>query len=221
VEGPPHFAFAFVVACSLPLPSPEGHAYRDPRRAVFARWGDFTRAESDLPLCFRVLDRWRDRGRENKSLKNPSKSACQAPRRRKIPITPTPSTTSLRKIAGILVMLRLIHLTYGSDPSRGSFDRAEINSRRPLAPLFLNRIRRTESIFYPQPPHGPSFWRSPRSRHSGEARISVLAFIAPLHFQEDRISRTESIFYPQLAANESFAASTRSKASFSPLTLMS
>jgi hypothetical protein len=48
-----------------------------------------------------------------------------------------------------------------------------------------------------------------------------LAFVAPLHFQEDRISRTESTFYPQLAANQSFAASTRSKASFSPLTLMS
>jgi hypothetical protein len=32
----------------------------------------------------------------------------------------------------------------------GSFDRAEINFRRPLAPLFLNRISHTESIFYPQ-----------------------------------------------------------------------
>ena len=70
-------------------------------------------------------------------------------------------------------------------------------------------------------PQESSFWRSPRSRHSGEARISVLAFVAPLHFQEDRISRTESTFYPQLAANESFAGVTSAKASFSPLTLMS
>jgi hypothetical protein len=31
----------------------------------------------------------------------------------------------------------------------GSFDRAERDSRRPLATLFLNRISRTESIFYP------------------------------------------------------------------------
>ncbi len=31
----------------------------------------------------------------------------------------------------------------------GSFDRAEIDLHRPLAPLFLNRISHTESIFYP------------------------------------------------------------------------
>jgi hypothetical protein len=32
-----------------------------------------------------------------------------------------------------------------------------------------------------------SFWRSRhRSRHSGEARISVFAFVAPLHLQENR-----------------------------------
>jgi hypothetical protein len=72
------------------------------------------------------------------TLKNPSKSACQAPQPRKIPLIPTPSTTSIRKIVGIVVMLRLIQLTYGSNPSRGSFDRAEINSRRPLAAFFLN-----------------------------------------------------------------------------------
>ena len=66
-------------------------------------------------------------------------------------------------------MLRLLQLKYGSIPSRGSLDRAEINSRRPLAPLFLNRISRTESISYPQLPYGSSFWQSPRSRHSGEA----------------------------------------------------
>jgi hypothetical protein len=47
-------------------------------------------------------------------------------------------------------MLRLLQLTYGSIPSRGSFDRAEINSRRPLAPFFLNRISLTESMFYPR-----------------------------------------------------------------------
>jgi hypothetical protein len=41
-----------------------------------------------------------------------------------------------------------------------------------------------------------------------------LAFVAPLHFQEDRISRTESTFYPQLAATESFAGTTSAKASF-------
>ena len=102
-------------------------------------------------------------------LKNPNKSACQAPRHQKIQLTPAPSTTSLRKIVGILVMLRLIQLIYGSNPSRGSLYRAEINSRRPLEPFFLNRISRTVSIFYPQPPHGPSFWRSPWSRLSGEA----------------------------------------------------
>jgi len=33
----------------LPL-SPEGHAYRGPRRAVVARWGDFTRAVSRPPF---------------------------------------------------------------------------------------------------------------------------------------------------------------------------
>jgi hypothetical protein len=32
----------------------------------------------------------------------------------------------------------------------GSFDRAEINSRRPLATFFLNRISLKESMFYPQ-----------------------------------------------------------------------
>jgi hypothetical protein len=171
------------------------------------------------------------------TLKNPSKSACQAPRRPEIPITPTPSTTSLRKIAGILVMLRLIQLIYGSNPSRGSLYRAEINSRRPLAPFFLNRISRTESISCQQPPHGTSFWRSPRSRHSGAAPgVVILArsqessfwrsqnlrigFYCAAALQEDRISRTESIFYPQIAANQSFAASTRSKASFSPITLI-
>jgi hypothetical protein len=37
------------------------------------------------------------------------------------------------------------------DPSSlGNFDCAETDFRRPLAPLFLNRISRTESIFYPQ-----------------------------------------------------------------------
>jgi hypothetical protein len=41
-----------------------------------------------------------------------------------------------------------------------------------------------------------------------------LAFLAPLHFQEDRISPTESTFYPQLAANESFVGTTSAKASF-------
>jgi len=41
-------------------------------------------------------------------LKNPSKSACQAPQPRNIPITRTPSTTSPRKILGIVVMLRLV-----------------------------------------------------------------------------------------------------------------
>jgi hypothetical protein len=50
-------------------------------------------------------------------VKNPSKSACQAPRRPKIPITPTPSTTSPTKIVGIVVMLRLIQLIYGSNSS--------------------------------------------------------------------------------------------------------
>jgi hypothetical protein len=50
----------------------------------------------------------------------------------------------------------------------------------------------------------PSVWRSPWSRHSGAARISVFAFVVPLHLQENRISRTESIFYPQLAANDYF-----------------
>jgi hypothetical protein len=54
-------------------------------------------------------------------------------------------------------MLRLLQLTYGSNPSRGSFDRADINSRRPLAPLFLNRISRTESIFCPQLTANESF----------------------------------------------------------------
>jgi hypothetical protein len=50
--------------------------------------------------------------------KNPGKSTCQAPRPPKIPITPTSSTTSLRKIVGIVVMLRLIQLTYGSNIHR-------------------------------------------------------------------------------------------------------
>ncbi len=40
-----------------------------------------------------------------KSLKNPSKSACQAPRTPKLPLTPTPPTTSPRKILGMVVML--------------------------------------------------------------------------------------------------------------------
>ena len=48
-------------------------------------------------------------------------------------------------------MPRLIQLIHGPVPS--SFR---------LAPFFLNRISRTESIFYPRPPHGPSFWRSPQ-----------------------------------------------------------
>jgi hypothetical protein len=54
-------------------------------------------------------------------------------------------------------MLRLIQLIYGSNPSRGSFDRAEIDSRRPLAQFFLNRISHTESIFYQQLAANQSF----------------------------------------------------------------
>jgi len=54
---------------------PEGHA--------------FTRAVSSPPLRLCVLDRASDRGRENNPLKNPSKSACQAPRRQKILLTNT------------------------------------------------------------------------------------------------------------------------------------
>jgi hypothetical protein len=45
--------------------------------------------------------------------KNLSKIACQAPPPSKIPITPTPSTTSLRKIVGIVVPLQRVSLKYG------------------------------------------------------------------------------------------------------------
>src|SRR5664279_552422 len=129
-------------------------------------------------------------------------------------------------------MLRLIQLIYGSNPSRGSFDRAEINSRRPLAPFFLNRIRRTESMFFPQLPRGLSFWRShPRSRHSGAAATEVVILAKPespylpllrrCTFRRADASHTESMFCPQLATNASFAGATRAKASFLPITLMS
>jgi hypothetical protein len=39
----------------------------------------------------------------------------------------------------------------------GSFDRAEIDLRRPLEPFFLNRISRTESIFCPHLPANEYF----------------------------------------------------------------
>jgi hypothetical protein len=48
----------------------------------------------------------------------------------------------------------------------GQFDRAEINSRRPLATLFLNRISHTKSTSYPRIP----------TRHSGAApEVVILA----------------------------------------------
>jgi hypothetical protein len=55
------------------------------------------------------------------SLKNPSKSACQAPRTKKIPITNTISTTSPRKILGIVVMLKRVELKqWKRNPARRS-----------------------------------------------------------------------------------------------------
>jgi hypothetical protein len=84
-------------------------------------------------------------------------------------------------------MLRLLQLIYGSNPSTGSFDRAEINSRRPLAPFFLNRISRTESMFCPQLPADQSFAGATRAR----ASFSPLTLMS-------------LIFYPQLQRNQSF-----------------
>jgi hypothetical protein len=106
VEGPPHF----VVACSCSSFCPERSR----------------RAESPyLPL---LLSFGRERGAsaprrmpherngfspgpspaKDIFLKNPSKSACQAPRCQKILLTNIASTTYLRKILGIVVMLHLI-----------------------------------------------------------------------------------------------------------------
>jgi hypothetical protein len=63
-------------------------------------------------------------------------------------------------------MFRLLQLIYGSNPSRGSFDRAETDLRRPLAPFFLNRINRTESMFYPQLAADESFAEATRAKAS-------------------------------------------------------
>jgi hypothetical protein len=56
----------------------------------------------------------------------PRNSPCQAPRRQKIPLTPTPSTTCPRKIVGIVVMLHLLQLIHGSNPSSFGQHRAVI-----------------------------------------------------------------------------------------------
>jgi len=106
------------------------------------------------------------------------------------------------------------------DPSRDRFDRAEINSRRSLAPLFLNRISRTESMFYPQLPQESSFWRSPRSRHSGAARISVLAFVALLHLQGNRFKPHRINILSATLSGSIFCRSPPAKASFPPVTII-
>ena len=145
-------------------------------------------------------------------------------------------------------MPRLIQLIYGSNPSRGSFDRAEINSRRPLEPFFLNRISRTVSMLYPQLHTGRHSGAAPRSRHSGAApqvvilsaaknpRIGLCLFLFVILSEAQNLCRClycaaapsgepskphRMNNFHQLAQNRSFSASTRSKASFSPLTLMS
>jgi hypothetical protein len=46
-------------------------------------------------------------------------------------------------------------------------------------------------------------------RHSGAARISVVAFVAPLHFRIPNASLTESIFCQQHPCNEYFAGATQ------------
>jgi hypothetical protein len=74
----------------------------------------------------------------------------------------------------------------------GQFNRAEINSRRPLAPFFLNQISRAESIFYPQFAVDQSF--------AGATRAESL-FLAhnPYVLNPLAATSTQSIFLPATA----------------------
>jgi len=93
---------SFVVACSCRHSERVFRARRTPMNPTPPQPSvPFSRKTPPLSPCKKTSRR---------TLKNTNKSACQDPRCQKIPITSPESTTSLRKIVGILVMLRLIHL---------------------------------------------------------------------------------------------------------------
>ena len=88
---------------------------------------------------------------------------------------PTPKNPPKPHQPNHIIHLKSWHSSYASLATiKVWINSIKRSGNRPLAPLFLNRISRTESISYPQLPHGTSFWRSPRSRHSGEAQGVVI-----------------------------------------------
>jgi hypothetical protein len=147
------------------------------------------------------------------TLKIPSKSACQPPRTSKIPLTNTVPTTSPRKILGIVVMLRLVQLTYRSKP-KSSFwhsprSRHSALSAEPGSPASL--------LAGVEEPGSPASLLAGAEVEGQNLRIWS---VAPLHFRNS----------PQVVPNDDFirnsnrmttlAASSREIRHFSPVTRM-